>query len=69
MFDRRSETEDFIPVADDLFAIYNPTDERRERPVSRWLLHRIEARIGEVEPKTKQMTQREDVIGESVVSV
>lgn len=32
MFDRRSETEDFIPVADDLFPIYNPTNERRERP-------------------------------------
>lgn len=59
VFDRCSETEDFIPVADDLLLIYDPTDERRERPLSRWLLHRIEAR------KTKQMTQDEDVIGES----
>ena len=74
MLDRRSETEDFIPVADDLFPIYNPTDERRERPISGWLLHGIEACVGKVantwgDPKTKQMTQREDVIGESVVSV
>jgi hypothetical protein len=48
---------------------YNPTDERRERAIGRWLLHGIEARVGKVantwsEPKTKQMTQGEDVIGE-----
>src|SRR5450432_1289137 len=70
MPDRRCEMENFIPVADDLFPIYNPTDERCERAVGGWLLHGIESRIGKVadtwgKPKTKQMTQGEDVIGES----
>src|SRR3974390_3187394 len=70
MLDRRGETEDFIPVADDLFPIYSPADEGRERLISGWLLHGIETRVGKVantwgEPKTKQMTQGEDVIGES----
>ena len=48
MLDRRGETEDFIPVADDLLPIYNPTDERRERLIRGWLLHGIEARVGKV---------------------
>ena len=70
MLDRGGETEDFIPVADDLFPIDSPTDERRERLISGWLLHGIEARVSKVpdtwgKPKTKQMTQGEDVIGES----
>src|SRR5882672_2118834 len=48
MLDRRGETENFIPLADDLFPIYNPTDERRERDIGRWLLHAIETRVGKV---------------------
>jgi len=48
MLDRRGKTENFIPLADDLLPIYNPTDERRERAIGRWLLSGIEARVGEV---------------------
>ena len=70
MLDRRSEAENFVPVAADPFPIRNSAYERCKRRITGRLLHRIKARISKVadawrKPEPQQMTQGEDVIGES----